>query len=123
MNPKTILIVDDEDMVRDIGRRMVERIGHSVRLAANGEEALAVLEKSKPPVDLVVFDMRMPGLSGMALLTRMKALSPASRFILSSGFALDTDASAIMAAGCCGFMQKPFQVADFAKAIHTALGL
>ena len=117
-DPKTVLIVDDEDPIRQIGSQMLARMGHAALTAADGNEALAVLERHKESVDVVLFDMRMPGLSGVALLERMQAVKGGLKFILSSGFGRDSEASAIMAKGCSGFIQKPIRMADLAKAIE-----
>jgi DNA-binding NtrC family response regulator len=121
MDPKRILLADDEEMVRDIGKAMMARLGHAVVLAADGPEALAAIRAAEAPFELVVFDMRMPGMSGEELLAEMKRLSPGSRFVLTSGFALNDEASKLMNQGCCGFIQKPFRIADLTKALESAL--
>lgn len=121
MEPKIILIVDDEEMVRDIGRAMLTRLGHAVSVAADGREALALLSSVAQPFDLVLFDMRMPGMTGSELLAQMKPISPSSRYVLSSGFALNDEAAQLMTEGCCGFIQKPFRMADLTKALEAAM--
>lgn len=121
MEPKAILLVDDEEMVRDIGRAMMTRLGHSVSVAADGAEALGILRTTAPPFDLVMFDMRMPGMTGSELLAQMRPISPNSRYVLTSGFALNEEAAQLMSAGCCGFIQKPFRLADLTKALQAAL--
>lgn len=121
MDPKSILLIDDEEMVREIGKAMLARLGHRVSVAADGKEALALIAAHSPPFDLVIFDMRMPGMTGAELLAQMKAASPASRYVLSSGFALNDEASALMAQGCAGFIHKPFRLADITAVVETAL--
>lgn len=120
-DPKTVLIVDDEHFIRQISSQMLARIGHTTLTAADGTEALALLERHKQSVDVVLFDMRMPGLSGVELLERMKAVKAGLKFILSSGYGKDSAASAILDRGCSGFIQKPFRMADLAKAIEAVL--
>ena len=120
-SPKTVLIVDDEDFIRQIGSQMLARIGHTALTAADGSEALTLLELHKESVDVVLFDLRMPGLSGVELLERMKEVKAGLKFILSSGFGRDSAASAILDRGCSGFIQKPFRLADLATAIEAAL--
>jgi DNA-binding NtrC family response regulator len=120
MEPKSILLIDDEEMVRDIGKAMLARLGHRVSIAADGKEALALMAAQTPPFDLVIFDMRMPGMTGAELLAQMQAASPGSRVILSSGYALNEEASQLMAKGCCGFIHKPFRLADITAAVEAA---
>lgn len=121
MEPKSVLVIDDEEMVRDIGRAMLARLGYRVSVAADGKEALALMAAQAPPFDVVLFDMCMPGMTGSKLLAQMKAASPASRYLLSSGFALNDEARQLMAQGCCGFIHKPFRLADLTQAFEGAL--
>jgi DNA-binding NtrC family response regulator len=118
---KTVLLVDDEDFIRQIGAQMLARMGYTALTAADGAEALALLERHKDGVDVVLFDLRMPGVSGVELLERMKEVKAGLKFILSSGFGKDAVASAIMDRGCHGFIQKPFRMADLAHVIEVAL--
>jgi len=61
---RTILLVEDEEMVANIGRQMLERLGHRVIVAQTGDEALALYEKRRAEIDLVILDMIMPGIGG-----------------------------------------------------------
>jgi PAS domain S-box-containing protein len=115
----TLLLVDDEEMVAQVGRLMLERLGYTVFTARSGREALAIYERQ--PVDLVVLDMLMPGMGGGETFDRLRALDPRARVLLASGFSLDGQARAIMARGCRGFIQKPFDLETLAAKVSAAL--
>lgn len=81
---KTILVVDDEEMIRELYRVEMEEAGYRVALACTGEEALSQLEAAKP--DLVVLDIRMPGMNGIDLLRRIKATTPRLPVVLNTAY-------------------------------------
>lgn len=84
---RAILLVDDEVAVRSIARRMLERAGHRVREAADGNEALEVVARGEEPVDVLVTDMVMPGLHGLDLIAQVRRLRPALPIVCITGFA------------------------------------
>jgi two-component system, cell cycle sensor histidine kinase and response regulator CckA len=86
MKAVSILLVDDEPMIRDIGREILESIGHKVTTASNGIECLEILSKSGNKYDVVILDMIMPGLDGMHTLAEMKAKNINNKVIISTGF-------------------------------------
>ena len=108
--PESVLIVDDEEIVIGVGKQMLERLGFSVLTARNGQEAVDVFKNSPDDVDLVLLDMIMPGLEAGDTYDKLKAINPAIKVILSSGYSLDQKASAIIDRGCNGFIQKPFNM-------------
>jgi CheY-like chemotaxis protein len=107
---ETVLLVDDEEIVIGVGKQMLERLGFSVLIARNGQEALDVLKNNPDDVDLVLLDMIMPGMEAGDAYDQLKAINPAIKVILSSGYGLDQKASAIIDRGCNGFIQKPFNM-------------
>ena len=118
---ETILLVDDEDMVADIGRRMLEKLGYSVLLAESGKKALTVYEAQGDHIDLVILDMIMPNMGGSEAFDQLKARNPDVRVLLSSGYSLNGQASLIMKRGCNGFIQKPFNLEKISKKIREIL--
>jgi CheY-like chemotaxis protein len=80
-----ILVVDDEVLIRESLVPMLELLGHGAQAAADGTEALAMLQGGLE-VDLVILDMNMPGLNGGETLVRIKALRPGQKVLMSSGF-------------------------------------
>jgi PAS domain S-box-containing protein len=88
-NSARILIVDDEDMLRDIGKEMLSLLGHTVETAANGNECMEILRKDRKGFDLVILDMIMPELDGYHTLLEMTRLGIDTRVIISSGFSFE----------------------------------
>ena len=107
---ETVLLVDDEEIVLGVGKQMLERLGYSVLTARSGQEAVDVYKNEPDAIDLVLLDMIMPGLEAGDTYDKLKAVNPAIKVILSSGYSLDQNASAIIDRGCNGFIQKPFNM-------------
>jgi CheY-like chemotaxis protein len=118
---KTILLVEDEEMVADIGRQMLERLGYRAWVARSGDEALALYAQRRAEIDLVILDMIMPGLGGGAVFDRMKAIHPEAAVLLSSGYSLNGQALEILKRGCRGFIQKPFNLEQLGQKIREIL--
>ncbi|MCU0561450.1 MAG: response regulator [Desulfobacterales bacterium] len=119
--PITLLLVEDEEMVAAIAEQMLARVGHRVFLARSGAEAVAIYQEQRDAIDLVILDMIMPGLSGADTFDRLKAIDPAVRVLLSSGYSLDGQAQEIMDRGCLGFIQKPFSIEQLSQKIRAIL--
>jgi len=118
---ETVLIVDDEEIVIGVGRQMLQKLGYSVLTASNGQEAVDVCNNSPDAVDLVLLDMIMPGMGAGDTYDQLKAINPAIKVILSSGYSLDQKASAILDRGCNGFIQKPFNMKILEEKIAQVL--
>ena len=119
---ETILLVDDEDMVVDIGKKNLEKLGHTVITARNGEEAIALYGKNQEDIDIVVLDMIMPKMGGGETYDRLREIDPDVKVILSSGYSIEGQASEILKRGCNGFIQKPFRMKRLSKKISEVLG-
>jgi two-component system cell cycle sensor histidine kinase/response regulator CckA len=107
---ETVLLVDDEEIVVGVGKQMLEKLGYSVLIARSGQEAVGVYKNSPDEVDLVLLDMIMPGMEAGDTYDKLKAINPAIKVLLSSGYGLDQNANAIIDRGCNGFIQKPFNM-------------
>jgi len=117
-----ILVAEDETTVRDLIRQMLERLEYRVTLAANGNDALALVTEKGLDPDLVITDVVMPGMNGKELIERLRNIRPGQRFLYMSGYAdnaighhgvLDPDTP---------FLQKPFtDIREFAARIEEAL--
>jgi PAS domain S-box-containing protein len=118
---ETILLVDDEEMVIDIGREIFEKLGYEVITAAGGTEAVHVLEQNKEKIDLVILDMIMPDMSGGETFDKLKATRADVKVLLSSGYTIDGQASEILNRGCNGFIQKPFNLKKISHKIRQIL--
>jgi two-component system cell cycle sensor histidine kinase/response regulator CckA len=117
----TILLVDDEEAVRTIGARILERLGYKVIPASSGQEALNLVRQSHEPLDLIVLDMIMPGLSGRETFYRLKEIDPGIRVLLYSAHSMDEDVHLMLEKGALGFIQKPYRIAALSQKIAEML--
>lgn len=118
---ETILVVDDEEVVTDVIRDILESLGYSVMVAQSGQEAIDLYRLNKDRVDLVIMDMIMPKLSGGETFDILKSINPEVKVILSSGYSIKGQATKIMERGCRAFLQKPFNVRDLSKKVRGVL--
>ena len=117
----TILLIDDEKMIRDVGMEMLAYLGYQVLAAPDGDEGIAIYEKEQARIDLVILDMIMPKTSGAKTYERLKAIDPEVRVLLSSGYSRDGQAAEILSRGCDGFIQKPFTLESLSEKILEVL--
>jgi CheY-like chemotaxis protein len=118
----TILLVDDEDIILDVGKSMLTEMGYKVLMASGGKEALQVYEKHKDKIALVVLDMIMPDMSGGKVYDKMKQDNPKVKALLASGYSITGHATEILKRGCDGFIQKPFDMKQLSGKIRNILG-
>ncbi|MBP9205546.1 MAG: response regulator [Kofleriaceae bacterium] len=116
-----VLVVDDEDLVRTVVVRALERAGHEVTVATDGKEGLARLRAEGGRFDLVLLDMAMPRMSGPEMFRAARALYPELRVLLTSGYASSQEAQAVLAAGAIGLLDKPFAPAHLVELVGAAL--
>ncbi|RPI79190.1 MAG: PAS domain S-box protein [Desulfobacteraceae bacterium] len=116
-----VLLVDDEPVILNVGRRMLERLGYKVSTAASGKEALQIYREAKGRIDLVVLDMVMPELSGEQTYKLLKEHDPQVKVLLSTGYSIHGQAAELLASGCNGFIQKPFNLQEFSKKLREIL--
>jgi len=117
----TVLLVDDEEVILEVGRELLEALGYRVLLAQDGKEAVKVYGKNQDQIDIVVLDVVMPGMGGGEAYDRMKDINPDIKVLLSSGFSIDGEASKILERGCNGFIQKPFTMKELSGEIGKIL--
>jgi PAS domain S-box-containing protein len=118
---ETILLVDDEAMILEIACELLEHLGYRVLVARSGVEALEQYEQNKDRIDLVLLDLIMPGMSGNQTFDGLKAINPDVKVVLSSGYSLNGEASAILLRGGQGFIQKPFDEVTLSQRIREIL--
>jgi two-component system cell cycle sensor histidine kinase/response regulator CckA len=118
---ETILFVDDEDVIIDVNREILESLGYKVVAAKSGQEALEVYRKLQGKISLIILDMIMPGMDGEATYDSLKKVNPEVRVILSSGYSKNEQARAILEKGCQAFIQKPFSISDLSMTIRQVL--
>jgi len=115
----SILLVDDEQSMREFLRILLEKEGFRAVTAADGEAALAVLREE--PFDLVISDIRMPGMGGLALLEQVKEIDSGLPVIMITAFASPEDAVVAMKHGAYDYITKPFKVDEIKSIIRSAL--
>ncbi|MFB3819656.1 MAG: sigma-54-dependent transcriptional regulator [Candidatus Methylomirabilales bacterium] len=113
-----VLVVDDDQAVREALARTLEKLGHEAVLAADGQEGLDRLRQGGIPI--VLADLRMPGLSGQELLRAAKAVSPDVEVIVITGHGTVEDAVAAMKEGAYDFITKPFRRVSLERTIQKA---
>lgn len=118
---ETVLLVDDQDIVIDIGTQMLERMGYTVLLAKSGKEAIEVYSENINKIDIVILDMIMPDMDGGEAYDALRAIKPDVKVLLSSGHAINAQASEILNKGCNGFIQKPLTMRELSQKIREIL--
>jgi two-component system, cell cycle sensor histidine kinase and response regulator CckA len=118
---ETILLVDDEEMIIEVGKAMIEKIGYRVVIAKGGEQAIEVISEMGNKIELVILDMIMPGIDGGKTFDRIRKIEPAMPVILASGYTINGLATEIMQRGCSGFIQKPFNISELSQKIRKIL--
>ena len=119
---ETILLIDDEDMIIEVGQELLEALGHKVLLAKCGEEAISVYKRNRSQIDMVILDLIMPGMGGGETYDKLKEIDSNVRILLSSGYSVNGQARKIMERGCDGFIQKPFNIEELSMKIRDILG-
>jgi len=120
---ETILLVDDEKMVLEVSKEILESLGYRVFAAGSGQEAIGVYMEKKGRIDLVILDMIMPGMSGGETFDRLREIHPGIAVLLSSGYSVNGQAQEILDRGCRGFLQKPFTTEILSKKIRETLNV
>jgi len=118
---ETILVAEDEPDVRKLVRDALEQLGYTVLPAADGYEAIRVLEEYNAPVHLLLTDVIMPLMGGRELAKRVQSVKPATKVIYMSGYTDDTLAFHGLPEGNTGFIQKPFTLTVLAETIRGVL--
>lgn len=117
----TILVVDDEEIVRKTAKSALERFGYNVLLADDGRMAVEMFQKAANEISLVLLDMIMPLMSGEEALRRLKAIRPGVRAIASSGYNAATALQRFAGDGLTDFIQKPYTAEQLAEKVKAAL--
>jgi CheY-like chemotaxis protein len=115
---ETVLLIEDEQSLRELTRRMLSRAGYAVLVAASGEQALEVLDAHAEPVDLVLSDVMMPGIGGPPAVERIRERRPGIAVLFMSGY-VRTDRDLPLSSA--HFLAKPFDRDTLLRAVRAAL--
>lgn len=117
---KTVLLVDDESMIRMLGRATLERAGYEVLTAEDGADAVEVFSRERDRIELIVMDVTMPRMSGRDAYRQIVALDPDARVLFSTGYAPEEIAELD---GAVGLLGKPYRPAELLAAVRNALSV
>ncbi len=117
----TILLVDDEEMIIEVGQAILERLGYHVIVSRGGREAVETINNMGNEIDLVILDMIMPGMDGSTTFDGIREIQPGIPVLLSSGYSMNGQAHEIMRRGCNGFIQKPYNISELSQKIRRVL--
>ena len=112
---ETVLFVDDEDLIRDLGRQVLETNGYTVHLAEDGKRAIELYAERRGEIDLVILDLTMPVRSGMEVFRAIRAINPRAKVILSSG---NTPSEPVEGAV---FLAKPYRADNLTRMVRSVL--
>nr|WP_319495552.1 response regulator [uncultured Desulfobacter sp.] len=118
---ETVLIVDDEDEVREVGVSLLDALGYQVFQARNGEQCLELIIKHPGKIMLVILDLIMPVMDGKETFHRIQELDPGIKILISSGVNMDEETKELICDSSHDFLQKPFSMDRFSKAIRRIL--
>ena len=118
---KTVLLVDDEEVVIDVAGQLLKKLGYHVLEAKSGKEAIQLFLEWCEKIDIVILDMIMPDIGGGEVYDRIKEIDPQVKVLLSSGYSIDGQATDILERGCNSFIQKPFNMTVLSKKIWEVL--
>ncbi|RPH83776.1 MAG: response regulator [Desulfobacteraceae bacterium] len=118
---ETILLVDDEAIIRDLGVDILEDRGYRVFPAAEGKEAVRIYREQAQEIDLVILDVMMPGIGGKETYRQLRAINPQIKVLLSSGYSTNGEVGEILKQGVSGFVQKPYREEELAAKVREVL--
>jgi len=106
----TVLVIEDEEMVMELTKAVMERLGYRVLQAASGQEAIETARMFEGAIDLAFLDIKLPDMRGIQVYSSIMEARPGLKVVVCSGYALDGPAQEILDAGAIGFIQKPFSI-------------
>ncbi len=118
---KTILIVEDEEIIRKMLIKIAEKLGYSVLFAENGQKGVEVYLEYYTTIDLVILDMKMPIMGGKEAYIKMKEKNPHVKVLLSTGYGQNEEAQSLLNLGINGLLAKPFKFEMLSKKIQEIL--
>ena len=118
---ETILIVDDEESIRELGEEVLTNYGYTVKTAVDGETALEIYHKEYEQIDLVILDLSMPGMGGKRCLEELLKIHPQAKVVIASGYSVNGPTKETVDAGAKTFVGKPYEVSQILKVVRETL--
>jgi len=118
---ESILVIDDEDAIRQVAADILGSYGYRVRLASDGKEGVSIFARERGEFDMVILDMIMPKQGGRETFLELKKIDPQVRVLFSTGYSQNEKVNEILSLGVRGFIQKPYQVRDLLAKVRDIL--
>lgn len=118
---ETILLVDDEETLLDIGQQTLNRFGYTTLTAENGEKAIECYKANKNQIDLVILDLSMPGMGGYQCFKKLITRYPNIKVIIASGYSAGKQVRKLLEKGARAFIGKPYQITEIPKTVREVL--
>jgi signal transduction histidine kinase/ActR/RegA family two-component response regulator len=118
---ETILLVDDEDSIRKLGKEMLRMAGYKVLTAANGREALETYRSNQDSIAIVLLDLMMPEMGGKQCLAELIKINPRAKVVIASGYSANGPTKDALASGAKGFVGKPYDIRQVLEVIRRIL--
>jgi two-component system cell cycle sensor histidine kinase/response regulator CckA len=118
---ETVLLVDDEEEIINVGKNFLQKLGYKAMIARNGLEAVEIYKLYQDEISLIVLDLIMPKKDGKQTFSEIKEINRDAKVLISTGYTVDEKIEGFLNKGCHGFIQKPFSLNDFAKALRKIL--
>jgi CheY-like chemotaxis protein len=118
---ETILLIDDEEFIRDVGERILATFGYRVFIAPDGESALDLYRKQKDAIDLIILDLIMPGMGGRECLLGLLDIDPEARIVIASGHTIDGPVRDVVNLGARDVIHKPYGLRQMLKVVREVL--
>lgn len=114
----TILVVDDETMVMELARDILQRFGYTVLMAHNGEQAMELYRQRSNEIAAILLDMVMPGMDGREVFHGLRTINANAKVIISSGY--DSEGDDLLNLGAAGYVQKPYRITELIQVVREA---
>lgn len=118
----TVLVIDDENVIRDVACELLSILGFTVLTASDGNEGLNLFSQNMGKIEFVILDMIMPGMTGLETFSKLREIKDDVKVLMSSGFRNDERIEKAISLGVQGFLQKPYSMEQFSEAIKKLMG-
>jgi len=119
--PATILVVDDDEMTREVLTEMLRLLGYGVITAERGKEALDIYREKMTQIDLVLLDIMMPEMTGDIVFQELKTIDRNVKVICASGYCAPETVEKMLSEGCCGYFPKPMNLTELSRNVRRVL--
>jgi CheY-like chemotaxis protein len=118
---ETVLLADDEEVVRSVGKSFLERLGYLVHVACDGEEAVKLYQENLKTIDVLMLDMTMPKMTGVQMIQKILEVNPKAKIVIASGYTAEGASQEIIQHGAADFIQKPYTIVNLAQMLRKVI--